>query len=396
MKTNRQPPTKLRHLICVLAFMLCLAVEAQVPPTIVWQTAANNSYGLSPLAVSPDGAIVATLGADNAVQIRRMSNGSPLLSLPGNTLWIGDLAFSPDGTYLASGGGDNIVRVWRTLDWSLAYSIPTIRQGPPVAFAPDSATLAIGNGSEIELRRASNGAAFQSWTATASGEVVALAFSPDGSKLASGAGIRGQDTSLKIWEVPAGALIRSLPTAQTYSVGRIVFSPDGTQVLTGSRYLHSSPMQSWRVSDGLLLRTFPLAAYAMAFSADGTVLAAAGDNIIFFRASDGAVIQEYVDGYAVFTPSPKGLALTASGLFVRSRGSGEVLAGRVPTLVSPPIIEGGHKIIRWVGGTGRYQLQHSPVPDGGWQDEGGILITNAVSVTSANSNAFYRVISLPQ
>src|SRR5262249_44715045 len=146
-----------------------------------------------------------------------------------------------------------------------------------------------------------------------------LAFSPDGSKLASGAGFRGVDTALKFWAVPGGGLIRSVPTAQTYSVGRLAFSPDGQVVVTGSEDLYSGPMQSWRVIDGALLRTFPMRAYAMAFSGDGAVLAAAGTNILFFRTSDGALIQEYADGFAGFTEGEKGIALNA-GLFVRSRG----------------------------------------------------------------------------
>jgi WD40 repeat protein len=262
-----------------------------------------------------------------------------------------------------------------------------------VAFSPDSATLAIGTGSTIELRRATNGALFNSWTATSGWWMTALAFSPDGSKLASGAGARGVDTSMRIWEVPSGALLRSVPTAQTYSIVRIVFSPDGQQVLTGG----SDPMQSWKVSDGTLLRTYPDPAYAMAFSEDGTVLASVRTDITFYRTSDGALMQKYSDGFAGYSPGQKGIALTpAGGRFIRSRGHGEVLAGRVPVLLSAPSIEGGQMIVRWVGGTGRYQLQRALALDGGWQDEGSDLTTNSATVISGNSSAFYRVVDLPQ
>ncbi len=380
----------------LLSIGVCATAFAQATPDIVWQSTAINNYILNPVAVSPDGGIAAALGTNNTVQIWRMSNGVPLRALSGHTSWIGDLAFSPNGVYLASGSGDNSVRVWRTADWSLAYSLSSISQGPPVAFSPDSATLAIGSGTTIELRRATNGALFHSWIAT-TGKMAALAFSPDGSKLASGAGFRGIDTSLKIWAVPSGALLRSVPTAQTYGIGRVVFSPDGLQVLTGSAYLYSGPMQSWRVLDGTLLRTFPVPAYAMAFSADGNVLVSVGTNILFFRVSDGAIIQEYSDGFASYSPGEKGIALTpVGGLFVRSRGLGEILAGRVPVLVSPPSIKDGQIFMRWIGGTGRYQLQHSFWLGGDWHDEGDVLTTNSAIVTPGGSNVFYRVTVLPQ
>jgi WD40 repeat protein len=384
------------HLLPLLVIGVCATSFAQPAPDVVWQSTATNSYILNPVALSPDGSVAATLGTNNTIQIWRMSDGIPVQALSGNGSWVGDLAFSPDGVYLASGGGDSSVRVWRTADWSVAYSIATSIQGPPVAFSPDSSTLAIGNGSAIQLRYATNGSLFQSWTAT-TGELTALAFSPDGSKLGSGAGIRGMDTALKIWASPSGSLLQTIPTAQTYGIGRVLFSPDGLQVLTGSQYLYSGPMQSWQVSDGLLLRTFPLAAYAMAFSKDGTVLAAVGTNIMFFRASDGAVMQVFSDGFAGFTQGEKGIALApAGGLFIRSRGLGGVLVGLIPVLISSPSIEGGQMVIQWVGGTGLYKLQRSLAFGVGWQDVGGILTSNSAIITPDVSSAFYRVVALPQ
>ena len=53
-------------------------------------------------------------------------------------------------------------------------------------------------------------------------------------------------------------------------------------------------------------------------------------------------------------------------------------------------------IIRWVGGTGRYQLQRALQLGNDWQDEAGVVTTNSVTITRSNSSAFYRVIALPQ
>lgn len=383
-------------LLLLLLLGARLAAGAQSPPPVVWEAQAANNYIINPAAISPDGAVVATTG-NNTIQIWQTGNGAPVITLFGHGMWVSPLVFSGDGAYLASGGGDRNVRVWRTADWSLAYTIPTTNQGPPVSFSPDSQTLAIGNGAAIELRRATNGTMFRNWTATA-GELKALAFSPDGRTLASGAGYRGVDTALKLWEAANGTLLRSVATAQTYGIARVVFSPDGRQVLTGSEYLHHpGPMQSWRVDDGALLRTFPMNAYDMAFTPDGAVLAAVGTNIVFFRVSDGAVIAEYADGFPSITPGAKGIVIAPrAGLFVRSRGFGQVLAGRVPTVVARPRIEGGRMILGWEGGPGRFRLQRSSSPAGEWQDEGDVLTTNSVSVPLGGASGFYRVRALAE
>ena len=107
-------------------------------------------------------------------------------------------------------------------------------------------------------------------------------------------------------------------------------------------------------------------------------------------------MQEYSDGFASFTQGEKGIALAPFGCFVRSRGLGEVLAGRVPVLISQPAIQAGQMIIRWVGGTGRYQLQRALQLGNDWQVEAGVVTTNSVTITRSNSSAFYRVIALPQ
>lgn len=376
-----------------LLFMTSLlSLKAQDAPNVVWQSKATNNYTLNPIAVSPDRKVVATMGMNNSVQLWHASNGVPMQALAGHTAAIWDLTFSANGMFLASSGGDSKVRVWRTTDWTLAYFLPTSSQGAPIAFSPDSTTLAVGSGTNIELRHATNGMLLHNWTGTSGFGMAALAFSPDGTKLASGAGVRGMDTALKIWSVPTGNLLRTIPTSQSYSVGRIVFSPDGNQVLTGSEYLTSGPVESWRVSDGELMRTFPASAFAMAFNGDGTTLCTAGQNIVFYRFADGSIIQEYLDGFASFTPGKKGIALSG-GLFFRSRGTGEVLAGQIPIRISTPSREGGQLVLRWFGGTGPYRLQRSFPLGSNWENEGGVLTTN-FTVLTGTSNSFYRVIDL--
>ena len=84
---------------------VCVTATAQIPPSVVWQAKATNSYTLGPVALSPDSGVVATLGTNNTVQIWRMSDGAPLRALSGHSAWVSELAFSPNGALLQSWNG---------------------------------------------------------------------------------------------------------------------------------------------------------------------------------------------------------------------------------------------------------------------------------------------------
>jgi WD40 repeat protein len=55
--------------------------------------------------------------------------------------------------------------------------------------------------------------------------VVSVAFNPDGSRIASGAG----DNTVRVWNAETGALIRTL-SGHTEGVTSAAFSPDGSRI----------------------------------------------------------------------------------------------------------------------------------------------------------------------
>ena len=62
-----------------------------------------------------------------------------------------------------------------------------------------------------------------------SGEVISVAFSPDGSAALSGA----IDRTLKLWDATSGSQIRTF-IGHSGSVYSVAFSPDGRTILSGS------------------------------------------------------------------------------------------------------------------------------------------------------------------
>jgi hypothetical protein len=106
--------------------------------------------------------------------------------------------------------------------------------------------------------------------------VRCLAFSPDGSLLASGS----FDKTVRLWSVSDGKLLHT-QEGHTASVLGVAFSPDGKTLASGSV---DGTVRLWRVADGSPIRVLQGHTdfvYAVAFSPDGKTLASGGaDNAV--------------------------------------------------------------------------------------------------------------------
>jgi WD40 repeat protein len=128
-----------------------------------------------------------------------------------------DLVFSPDGAWLAVCGAEDLY-VWEAASGRLHRQ----DQGAGCAFSPDGALLVtVGAAGAVELRDPASGAVV---TAIDAGSgVSALAFS--GSLLAAGSA----DGTVSLWDIETGTQRRTL-AGHTGTILQLAFSPDGSQL----------------------------------------------------------------------------------------------------------------------------------------------------------------------
>ena len=95
----------------------CLDLEADQER---WQSELQTDPGITNLAISPDGRILASSSGFNDPNIRiwNTANGKLVRQLKGHTSWVSDLAFTKDGRQLISSGTDQTIRVWDTENWT--------------------------------------------------------------------------------------------------------------------------------------------------------------------------------------------------------------------------------------------------------------------------------------
>src|SRR5262249_46088402 len=73
----------------------------------------NNARGSVPVALTPDGKLLATAGPDHAVVLFELATGQEVRRLKGHKGPVTALAFAPDSQALVSGSQDTTLLLWR-------------------------------------------------------------------------------------------------------------------------------------------------------------------------------------------------------------------------------------------------------------------------------------------
>ncbi|MBV9174464.1 MAG: helix-turn-helix domain-containing protein, partial [Chloroflexi bacterium] len=286
------------------------------------------------IAVSADGALLATGTQTGQVWLWRVADRTPLLALQGHTAAVWGVALSADGHLLASGGADGIVRLW---DTTAGRPVATLRHTGvirSVALSADGALLAsAGTDGTVRLwdtvlamHRDSGPSAERRQPADLSlsetapvatlqghtGGVYRLALSAEGRMLASA----GTDGVVRLWETRTA---RPGATLQG-DVGRVrtvALSADGHLLAAGDT---DGIVRLWETTTGRSLSSLKghtAEVHGVALSAKGNLLASGG--------ADGAArVWETSSGQPVATCRAGvvwGVAMPADGQLVVSGGT---------------------------------------------------------------------------
>ncbi|WP_458248855.1 WD40 repeat domain-containing protein [Streptomyces sp. MAI_2237] len=234
------------------------------------------------LAFSPNGKLLASATNYGTVQLWNVANGDLLATL--DKLALADAApnkitFSPDGKKLAV----CCVPRFQLVDVASGKILHS-RTSPNthVAFAPNGKQLALGGQYGMQFTDADG--QFRLFRNTYVGE---LAYSPDGSVLASSGGVRVRGGGIQIWN-PATESVRSAlqargPDDPPDEVESLAFSPDGTTIATGGSTTDNDTgsLVLWKVATGATTRLGTAIAHdpvhGIAYAPDGHVLASVDD-----------------------------------------------------------------------------------------------------------------------
>jgi WD40 repeat protein len=149
------------------------------------------------------------------------------------TTYYRPLAISPDGRLLAICRGDRTVRVWDFETRQLLHALTNhTRAVLCVAFAPDSKTLATA-GYDHTIRLWDPRTGRQTGALETRELVRTLAFSPRGGVLAYGGWIRSADSQpVTLWDYETASLVATLPH-HAAPLSALTFSRDGGTLASG-------------------------------------------------------------------------------------------------------------------------------------------------------------------
>jgi WD40 repeat protein len=290
----------------------------------------------------------------------------------GNQGSVNASVWRPDGKNIAAGDSQGVIKVWSTEN---GREFLNLSHGPAVnslAFSPDGSRLASTGGNTWS----GYAGTLKVWDADTGRELLSvgeltgmrpLAWNPEGTRLVTGSA----NTAL-VLDAGTGAKILTL-SGHSNPVNSVAFSPDGSKIITGSA---DRTVRIWNAATGAVITTFrdhknPVSSVAL--SPNGAQALSVSSN--------ETIVWNAVTGQALYT-----LALGASRAYYLPNNRIMTSANSVITILNS---QSGQVMWRIPAGAAA-----SPSPDGkqfAVVSGGGLKISNLESALETKSWIAYRL-----
>ena len=286
---------------------------------IAHEWVAHSYTSIETLAFSPDSRYLASGGDHGKVVIWDLfRNAAKVSELKGHTSTVSGCAWSPDGRFIASASKDGTVRLW---DAHTFQHVETLMRGSTEArclvFSSNGRWLAsgfsVGNVCiwrvvPATLRKFISNSQWQ----TEDGQ-TAIAFDPEGMRLATSTATCRTDTAVKIYGVETGECL--FTSEHTSRINDFSFSPDGKLLLGATE---DGTLRIWDTDMGLT-EVFVLQGHTgpvlkACFSPCGVFIASAScdGTVRLWRTRDGTWVETFSEytgkvTHVVFAPDGKTL-----------------------------------------------------------------------------------------
>jgi WD40 repeat protein len=323
---------------------------------------ASHDGDVTSVAFTPDGGAIVSGSHDQTVKLTRLATGAAVWHAPGSFEQVNSVAISGDASILVTGSSDwrvargrlqagskplgpGAVRLWDARTGRMLRRLgDPAEQVMAVAISSDGKRVAAGcaiDGGKGAAHVWDAGTGAPIWsTNDHERDVLAVAFAPDGSALATASA----DGTVKVRDARTGDVRRTLGDHEGGATA-VTFSPDGKRIYVGQAY---GGARIWEVGTGRLLQTCnATGAGARSFTIDRLA------NSIGLS-QDGATLATCLSSVNGEFVDPTRFWDTASGTMKREFAA-ERICGR-PMALSPDgsiIATGGKSVKLWDARTGK-------------------------------------------